>query len=375
MIKSLKLRLAVPAVFLYAVIWFSNIIGCDDTIITPEEIINPYAVAVEITPSDLTIISGEIFFLEVIVAYSDSSIDADLPIKWNVKDSSVLSIDDSGMVLGLQNGKTIVTATYEDISDEAHINVIDKRRTWGEAKLENQTDQNAIMISWLPLGEKQPEYRERERYIITDSLGAFAYPMLADGAWEFTAEYPYFSFVRDTITFKDGKPIDGTYKSLYLNQELSFEVVLEKTVFTLTDSIWVTFKATNLTDDTLYLLTAGGPIFHYGFAITKNAEPLWYYSLNYSGGSSFDGATFMPGETKLVDSRTSYWPRYDMVIDLKLLNKYNYVKVGESYNIYGAYIAEVNYPINFFNRETYEKRILNNSLYKKLAPKIIKVEE
>lgn len=373
--KSLKLSLVGFTLFLSTALWLSTVVGCEEAIITPEEeTVDPYAVAVEITPGDLTIISGESFLFEAIIINSDSSYDTGLSILWQAEDSSILSIDDKGSVLGLQDGKTKITASYEDLSGEVHVNVIDKRRAWGEARLENQTDQIAIMISWLPLGQEQKVGRARERYVITDSLGAFSYPLLADGEWVFTAEYPYYTFVRDTITFIDGQVKDGTYKPFYLNQELAFEVVLEKTVFTLTDSIWVTFKATNLTNDTIQLVTWSGPIYWRGFAITNNAKPLWYFNLNRSYSSFFGGETILPGETLLVDSYDDGYPGYNMVIDLNLLNKYNYIKAGETYEIYAGYVTNVNYPIQYFERDTYENRVLNNSLYKKLTPQIIRIE-
>ncbi|MCH7498348.1 MAG: Ig-like domain-containing protein, partial [Candidatus Marinimicrobia bacterium] len=262
----MTLRISRPLALLLALL---GLVGCE----LPTNGSNgPQPAAVTISPDRLNIAIGETLQLQVTVLGEDGVPWANPSIKWSVAAPAILTLIGKGLVQGNNEGETVIRATVGDLYGEAEVRVADALLL-GKATLENQTDHSALMVSWLPVGEPQRFGGEGTGYVATDSRGTYALPRLEEGGWVVTAEYPYYALERDTITVSEGRPAQPL-RALHLTQQLAFEVVLERTEFAVDDTVWVAFKATNITSDTLIVVSRSRPITYQGYALAEEGEPV-----------------------------------------------------------------------------------------------------
>ncbi len=325
-----------------------------------------------ISPDSLVLVEGQSQQLQLSFTLIDSTIQLEEKINWYSQNDKVAQVKD-GIVTGWGHGTTFIFAESKLASDSIPVYVADVKHS-GLVKLQNQTDHGAVMVNWLPLEEKKSYGGEREGYVLTDSIGYFILPMLQDGEWLISAEYPYYAPEFDTVTVKNGL-LNKVIKSFDLIQQLSFEVVLDTTVFSKNDTIHVKFKAKNLTDKYLEIFSRQMPIYSEGFAFTKNKVPVmmdlpWWGETAYyfyaSGVPSFDSRFFEPNEEKFEISDPDKWGEdFNMIIDLNLLKNYGGLEEGV-YEVFAGYIANWNYPSDYFNERAKNHHILNSSLFNKL---------
>ncbi|MCH7498155.1 MAG: Ig-like domain-containing protein [Candidatus Marinimicrobia bacterium] len=345
----------------------------------------PRAAAVTISPEQLNIAIGETLQLQVAVLGEDGLPLANPSIKWSVAAPAILTLIDEGLVQGNGEGETVVRATVGDSFGEAEVRVADALLL-GEATLENQTDHSALMVSWLPVSEPQRFGGESTGYVATDIRGTYALPRLEDGDWVVTAEYPYYALARDTITVSEGRPAQPL-RALHLTQQLAFEVVLERTEFAVDDTIWVAFKATNLTNDTLIVVSRTRPITYGGYALAEEGElvlvdggdrGLAGYVFGGGGQPAFDGRVLPPGHTQL-ETAVYEIPSFNPIIELDWLFEAGVIEKGKTYQVFAGYVADWTYPVNFFGGDLNDNGLHNGfftrSLYKRLVPALINIAE
>lgn len=336
--------------------------------------------SIELTPVELKIATGDTATISATLRNKAGDIIEDRPVSWSVQDTKIIEVTDGGKISAKKEGQTIIRAECAGVSAEATVHVFD---FLGQALLENQSNHEAIKISW-----QLPEDEEGE-YIATDSLGYYVLPQLLDGKWIIKAEYPYYKGLADTIMVAEGKPARPLTKFTLL-QQLKFEVILEKQQYSVNDTIWIEFEATNLTDKSLLILCYSYPIYCRGYAIVKDTEPIvgnkeqgypFDYTFHESGFPYLDARDFAPGETKLEKSVMLNIDE-QMFIFLKPLYQYGLINVGETYQIYAGYVPDIKYPWEYFVAPSYEYystnpyyKIFNYSLYEKLEPVSIIITE
>lgn len=340
---------------------------------------------VEISISRLKIATGDTAWITATVHKGDSTISGGERIKWSIEDTTIITIADDGIIYTKKEGNTVIRASFEDVYDEVFVEVF---IFLGRVILENQVDHAAVMISWLRDDNK-------EDYLPTDSLGYYVIPQLEDGKWIVKAEYPYYGWQSDTIFVTNGKP-QRMLKTLFLTQQLAFEVFLDKTEYSVNDTLWIQFTATNLTDYTLLIRSLNYPIHETGYAITENDEPLiiestlsegfvWGYTFYSAGFPALDYRILQPGETILEPYRDT--SSDEIYIDLMELYELGAIQKGKTYQIYAGYIGDRSYPWEYFtslyahitpslyNPEAKHLKLFNYSLYKKLTPVSITVTD
>ena len=328
---------------------------------------------VMISLSRLKIATGDTAWITATVHIGDSTITGGERINWSVQDTTILAIADDGIINTKKEGNTVIRASFEEVYDEVIVEVFN---FLGRVKLENQVDHAAVKISWLRNDNEID-------YLPTDSLGYYVIPQLEDGEWIIRAEYPYYAWQSDTIVVTNGKP-QHMLKTLFLTQQLAFEVILPKTEYSIYDTLWIEFKATNLTDKILLIRSFSYPIHQVGYAITENEEPfviestlsegfVWGYTFLSAGVPATDHRVFQPGETIIEPFRNDFLDK--MYIDLKELYELGAIQQGKMYQIYAGYIADRTYPWEYFTSlyahitsKRKHLKLFNYSLYKKLTP-------
>ncbi len=335
--------------------------------------------SIELTPVELKIATGDTATFSATLRNKAGDIIDDRPVSWRSQDTTIIVVTDGGKISAKKEGQTIIRAECAGVSAEATVHVFD---FLGQALLENQSNHEAIKISW-----QSTKYENINGYIPTDQFGYFILPSLYNGGWIVRAEYPYYKGLADTIIVENGKPA-RPLKKFTLLQQLKFEVTLAKQYYSVNDTIWIEFKATNLTDEPLIVLSDNLPILARAYAIVDNDEPIMIsqghvfdYTIYLSGGSaSFDGREFAPGETKIEKSLMTYGV-YSMFIDLQPLYKYGAIDIGKTYQIFCGYPADYTYPWEYFANPSYSNysnpyfKLFNYSLYKKLEPAFITITE
>lgn len=355
---------------LFAIVLLS---ACEDspTAKDKDEVIIP---EVMISISRLKVATGDTARITATVHKGDSTIAGGERIKWSIEDTTILTIADDGIIYAKKEGNTVIRASFEDVYDEVFVEAFN---FLGRVKLENQVDHAAVMISWFRDDNKAD-------YVPTDSLGYYVLPIFADGEWIVKAEYPYYAWQSDTIVVTNGKP-QRMLKTLFLTQQLAFEVILDRIEYSINDTLWIQFKATNLTDETLLIRSLTQPIHEVGYAITENDEPLiiesstfpegfvWGYTFQSAGLPALDERILQPGETILEPYRDSIHDL--MYIDLKALYDFGVIQKGKTYQIFAGYIGDRTYPWQYFTSlnlhiiaPVKHLELFNYSLYKKLTP-------
>ena len=342
----------------------------------------PAVPKLRISISRLKIATGDTARITATVLKGDSTIAEGEKIEWSVVDTTILTRADDGIIYTKKEGNTVIRASFEEVSEEVVVEVFN---FLGRVVLENQDDHAAVMISWFRNDDK-------EDYLPTDKLGYYVIPQLADGEWVVKAEYPYYAWQSDTIVVTNGKP-QRMLKTLFLTQQLAFEVILDRIKYSVNDTLWIQFKATNLTDETLFIGSLNYPIHSIGYAITKNGKPLiidsgtfanpqgfvWGYTFYSAGIPVLDHRILQPGETILEPYRRAL-SIDEMYIDLKALYDFGGMQKGKTYQIYAGYIGDRSYPWQYFTSlyahinpsiygsEPKHLKLFNYSLYKKLTP-------
>jgi len=83
-------------------------------------------ISVIIFPKKATVVIGDSVKFEVAVKDTAGNDIEDASIIWNVGDTNIGSIDNTGIFIGLIEGETLITATYEEYSGEAEVTVVDE---------------------------------------------------------------------------------------------------------------------------------------------------------------------------------------------------------------------------------------------------------
>lgn len=343
-------------------------------------------VSIDLRPDSIYMATGDSTQLSINVILSDDTYAEDHEITWYIEDTSIVRMDTNLVLVGVGAGHTVLQASIDTLFDAINIEIYD-RSLRGRVRLQNQINHEAIMVGWLPLGEEYVYGGHNMDYVLTDSLGYYVLPYLEDGDWVFTIEYPYYSRGRDTVTVVDGKPV-RPIRDFYLTQLLSFGVVLDKTEYSINDTIWVKFSATNLTDSTLRFISRNYRIWSDGYAMAQDAVPVivdWHSGKQYgvvfhsTGAPAFDTRVFLPGQTIIEDAADANDVE-KMSIPLPWFYEKGGLKIGETYEIYAGYIADWTYPHQYFWDVWYwddepRYRAMNLSLYKKLDPVLITITE
>lgn len=366
---------------------FAFFIGCSEIPDDNNNYNNEYsAFKIDVLPDSINIATGDSLQLTVQVLNRDGILIEDYDIEWFIEDTTIVRMDTNLVLVGTKVGHTYLRASIDTLYDEIDITVYD-RSLRGRVKLGNQTDHGGIMVGWLPLGEEYKYGGHNLDYVLTDSMGYYILPNLEDGEWVFTAEYPYYDRGRDTVKVVDGKP-DRLIKDFFLTQLLSFEVILGKTEYTVDDTVWIKFKATNLTDSTLQFVSRSYRIWSGGVAIAKDTEPLmielenggrYGFIFQFTGQPAFDNRIFLPHQTIVEDASDAVSDYEKMYIELPWLYETGNLKIGETYEIYAGYVADWTYSWNYFRRvslwEESRHGTMNFSLYKKLDPVLITIRQ
>ncbi len=333
-----------------------------------------------ISPDSLVLIEGQSQKLQLSFTLIDSSIQLEEKIDWYSQNDKVARVE-GGVVTGWGHGTTYIFAESKLASDSIPVYVADIKHH-GLVQLQNQTDHGAVMVNWLPLEEKKSYGGKRDGYVLTDSIGYFTLPTLPNGEWLISAEYPYYAPEFDTVTVKNGI-LNKAIKSFNLIQQLAFEVVLDITIYSPEDTIHVKFKAKNLTDKYLEIVSRGMPIYSEAYAFTQNKIPVmmdlpWYgetsYQISSHGAPAFDGRSFEPYEEKFEISDSDKWGKsFDMYIDLNIIEQYGVLAEGV-YEVFAGYVADWSFPNDYFFERSKDFKTLNNSLYKKMIPQKITIK-
>ena len=247
----------------------------------------------------------------------------------------------------------------------------------GRAVLQNQIDHSAIKIDYFPLGATQVQ-----SYLPTNSSGFFILPRLSDGFWVVAANYAYYKGVADTIKVVNGKPEDPLVYML-LPQQIEFEVILDKSAYSINDTVWVAFKATNLSSDSVLNIRTGTyPAFVNAVAFTRQMAPVlassWDYVILSMGQPAVDQRRINANQTIFENPPHSYDRNKGLYLDLPKLYKDGAIKIGETYRVYAAYPASQSYSREYFvfpssyGRIPYSQ-LFSWSLYKKLKYHTIKI--
>jgi len=81
---------------------------------------------VRIFPQKATVVVGDSVKFEVAVKDTVGNDIVDVLVVWEVTDTNIGSIDSTGLFIGLMEGETSITATYEEYLDEAEVTVVNE---------------------------------------------------------------------------------------------------------------------------------------------------------------------------------------------------------------------------------------------------------
>jgi len=331
-------------------------------------------ITLELFPREIRLASNDTTRIHLTIKDASGKIVSDRVVKWNVNDSTIIRHLGNGLIRSLKEGQTLIQAEVEAKKINASVSVFD---FLGRAKLQNQTDHSAIKISYYELGATQPP-----SYLPTDSSGFFILPRLNDGLWVIAVNYPYYKGMADTIKVVNGKP-EVPLVPMLLHQQIDFEVILDKSTYSITDTVWMAFKATNLSSDSVLTIRTGTyPAFVSAVALTKQMTPVlastWDYVILPMGQPAVDKRQFNPKQTILESPPHSYDRNKGLYIDLSKLYQDGAIKIGETYQVFAAYPASQSYPREYFAFPSSYGRIpysqlFSWSLYKKLKYRTIKI--
>ena len=111
-------RTSLPLALLAAVVGLAVLHGCEDVQVTAVEV-----ASVTVSPSQLTLLPGELAQLTATPRDASGNPLADRPVSWSSDDTSLATVTSSGMVEGLTPGQTVIRASAGDAQSTATVTV------------------------------------------------------------------------------------------------------------------------------------------------------------------------------------------------------------------------------------------------------------
>lgn len=162
--------------------------------------------------------------------------------------------------------------------------------------LENQQDHSCIQITIV----------EADTSVYTSIDGTYTLPLLNDGTWTISAQYPYYIKQEQTIEIIDGEYVQPI-NTMTLMQLIDFQVTMEKESYAIGEDVEFTLVSTNVTDKTTTLWSPRTSMA--ASAVRKDGETIAGF-LTPGQAAAVDTRTFQANsaDTTLLKWRTSKEP-------------------------------------------------------------------